>query len=306
MKNLLIALITLSLGISCSNPKPEKESVRKQAYRNFQYVAEDPINGVLKGVILLGGAGFDSFIVLLDSANNWTLEKATYGESNVLENKASLENVKQGLENYIKTFIEAGIDVSNIHFLISSTAVNNDSLKPLMSALKEIGYLINEVTPAKEAAYGYLSTMPKGWENEGYVLDMGSGNTKISWMESEEIKSVTVYGSKYHLLEVTEEEVLKDLDAKIEEIPNSLRDKCFLIGGAPYQLAKASDEYSDRYTVLKDLNEYSFLEDQKAQNGLKILKHIQESTGTREFIFDWNSNFSIGFLIASQINQKPR
>lgn len=292
----LLLLLLISFGCT-QKTQEKKEPVAQAGYQGFQYIAPELNGGVLKGVILLGGAGFDSFIISIDSSRNWTLEKAAFGESKVVEGQASHDEIKTGLETYIKSFLDAGVSGEHIHFVVSSTAIKDEEVLQIMPILEETGYQINRISEEEEGRYSYLATMPKGWENEGYVVDMGSGNTKISWMSEGKINTATTYGSKYNLLELTEEEILADVATKIQNVPTALRQKCFLIGGAPYKIAKAFNEYTDRYTVLKDLEEYEFADDQKAQNGVMILRTIQAQTQTSEFIFDWNSNFSIGFLI---------
>lgn len=292
----LLLLLIISFGC-VQNTQEKEEPTNQSAYRGFQYVAPELDGGVLKGVILLGGSGFDSFIISIDSSRNWKLEKAAFGESKVVEGQASHDEIKIGLEDYIKSFLDAGVSSEHIHFIVSSTAIKDKEVLEIIPILEETGYQINRISEEEEARYSYLATMPKGWQNDGYVVDIGSGNTKISWISEGKIQSSTTYGSKYNLLELSEEEILADISEKIQDVPTSLRQKCFLIGGAPYKIAKAFNEYTDRYTVLKNLDEYEFTDDQKAQNGIMILKTIQTQTQTSEFIFDWNSNFSIGFLI---------
>ena len=72
----------------------------------------------------------------------------------------------------------------------------------------------------------------------------------------------------------------------------------FIIGGVPFSLAKQHrTNEQERYTVLKNPDEYTAA-DKKMTSGLNIYKGIVETTNTDSFVFDWDSNFTIGFLLS--------
>ena len=72
--------------------------------------------------------------------------------------------------------------------------------------------------------------------------------------------------------------------------------KAYVIGGVPYKLAKQSRTGKERYTTLSKLESYK-PKNEKEAGGLKILQGIYEGCGTPDMIFDWDANFTIGFLI---------
>ena len=74
------------------------------------------------------------------------------------------------------------------------------------------------------------------------------------------------------------------------------RGTCFIIGGVPFELAKKVRKEKERYTTLDAASAYQ-LDNAKSKAGLNIYKAIAESTGCKQFVFDWDANFTIGFLL---------
>ena len=83
---------------------------------------------------------------------------------------------------------------------------------------------------------------------------------------------------------------------KAKQVPSKLRRTCFIIGGVPFELAKQSRNGKERYTVLKAPSGYKG-EGEKQKAGLNIYQGIADATGCQQFIFDWDANFTIGFLL---------
>jgi hypothetical protein len=128
-----------------------------------------------------------------------------------------------------------------------------------------------------------------------FVVDVGSGNTKISWLAPSGIKTLEAAGSKYFQKGITDEAVFADVQAKANQIPQNQRELCFIIGGGPNDLAKQGQNVG-RYYPLAELNSYN-LKDQKAECTVNILKAIQGATGSK-FVFDDNAFFPVGLLIS--------
>lgn len=70
-----------------------------------------------------------------------------------------------------------------------------------------------------------------------------------------------------------------------------------MIGGVPFSLAKQSRSNNERYTALKNPDDYSAGDDVKVRSGLNIYRAINETAGSKNYIFDWDANFTIGFLL---------
>ena len=263
----------------------------------FNYTAPVPVNGTLKGVVELGATGFNSFIINADSRNNWKLEKAEYGASLVYENLATDEDIQKGLKSYIADMLAYGVGPKNIHFVISSGAKKVPVTTKIASLLKGMGYYVNEVTPQQEAKLALKSCLPASYENRAFVVDIGSGNTKISWMSGSAPTGIELPGAKYYQNDLTDDAVYKEVSAKAKQVPADKRGTCFIIGGVPFELAKEVRQGKERYTVLKAPGDYS-PEGDKQKSGVNIYKAIADATGCQQFVFDWDANFTIGFLLS--------
>ncbi|NOT36328.1 MAG: hypothetical protein HOP11_02995 [Saprospiraceae bacterium] len=262
----------------------------------FNYTAPEPVNGKIRGVVELGAAGFNSFIVNSDDSKRWKLEKSEFGSSLVHENMATDNDIRSGLKNYIAKMLDYGVKGKDIHFVVSSGAKNEPSVVKISNNLKEMGYFVNEVTPEQEGTYALKCVMPQVLESESFVIDIGSGNTKISYSNLGKVNAFESYGSKYSQKGISDDQVYQDVRSKVRSIPSSNRKTCLIIGGIPFELAKQVRDGKERYTVLKTSSEYTPNGD-KQRCGLNIYKAIADETGCKTFVFDWDANFTIGFLL---------
>ncbi len=263
----------------------------------FDFQPPAPEGGTQMGAVILGSSGFDAFRVEIDTSNNWALLEASYGVSDVYENNADEEAIKTGLQNYVQSFLDNGVDGGNIHFIVSSSAKENEKVQVIGEALKSIGYVINEVDEPMEARCALFATVPRSFRDKAFVVDVGSGNTKLSWLQNDEVKTVSTYGSKYHLDDIPDTTAYKAAVAASLDIPEANIDYAFIIGGAPFQLAKQVRQGDERYTTLSAPSAYTGIEDQKTSNGLNLYDGIRFSTKCETFLFDWHANFAIGFLL---------
>ncbi|MCB0542196.1 MAG: hypothetical protein KDC61_17660 [Saprospiraceae bacterium] len=259
----------------------------------FSYSPPVPSGGKLMGVVELGTTGFNSFIIRVDRQKNWKLEKAEFGVSLVKENLATDEDIKSGLRRFIADMVSYGVGPKDIHFVISSGATKAAVTQQISAALKGMGYFVNEVTPQQEARYALRAALPTAYQNKAFVVDIGSGNTKISWLPSGALES---YGAKYYQDNTPAATVYSDVKNKATRVPSQLRGTCFIIGGVPYELAKQSRSGKERYTLLKAPGSYT-ADGAKQESGLNIYQAISDATGCKQFVFDWDANFTIGFLL---------
>jgi hypothetical protein len=262
----------------------------------FDYTPTAPVNGKLKGVVELGASGFNSFIINVDKQKNWKLEKADYGASLVYEKLTSDEDVKNGLKNYISNMLSFGVSPREIHFVISSGAQKVEITKKITDYLKTMGYVVNLVTAEQEGKLGYKSVMPADYESDAYVVDIGSGNTKIAWQTGGKLSALEGAGAKYFQNNQSDETVYNEIKAKADKVPFSNRKVCFIIGGVPFELAKQVRNGKERFTVLNAPDKYT-PKDAKGKCGINIYKAIADATNTQQFVFDWDANFTIGFLL---------
>ena len=262
----------------------------------FAYTAPEPTNGRLRGVVELGASGFNSFIVRTDAQHNWKLDKAEFGNSLVMENMATDDDVRMGLKSYIGKMLDNGVAGRDIHFVVSSGALKAESTGKIIKQLTKLGYVVNTVTPEKEGVLGLRSVLPSSYADKAFVVDIGSGNTKISWLAGGAPKSVETYGAKYFEKSLDDATVAADVKAKAGQVPAGLRGTCFIIGGIPFELAKKVRKGTERYTVLDAASAYQ-LDNAKGKAGLNIYRSVAEATGCKQFVFDWDANFTIGYLL---------
>lgn len=263
----------------------------------FSIRPETPVNGTLKGVIEVGASGFNSFVVNIDKDKNWELVSKEFGESLAYEGFSTTEDVKLGLKKYLSKMFERGVSGRNAHFVISSGALKNPKTELIAKAIEQMGYVVNRVTAEQEGKYALKSLLSKNFRDNSFTVDIGSGNTKISWYSNGNITSIEGSGAKYYQDGKKDPDVYQEIKAAVAKVPTANKQQCFIIGGVPFKLAKESRSGDERFTLLKNPDEYSAGDDVKYRSGLNIYRAIYENAGTNQFIFDWDANFTIGFLL---------
>jgi len=304
----LVSAVVMFGFSSCNSKKSGDAQVADQATEGattelaaFNYTPAEPVNGTKKAVVELGASGFNLFVIEVDKDKNWKALKKEFGSSLISENMTDFNTIKSKLQDYIQSILSFGVDGKHIHFVVSSGAAKEPIIGTITSALKKIGYFVNVVTPEQEATYAFRCTLPKGYEDKAFVVDLGSGNTKISYMNGSKTEARETYGAKYFQKNVDDKTAYDDAKAKVADIPASNKGTLFLIGGVPFKMAKMQKKGDERYTVLStNLSDYDDLvkeEGDKMKAGLNIYKAILDATGAKEVIFDWDANFTIGFLL---------
>ena len=264
--------------------------------REFNYTPEDPVNGQLRGVVEVGATGFNSFVINMDNQNRWKIVSKDFGESLAYEGLATTEDIRLGLKRYLSAMFDKGVDKRNMHFVISSGAQKEPKTTTISNELKKMGYVVNNVTPDQEARFALRATVPPPFADNSFMVDIGSGNTKVSWQDGETTRTLELPGAKYYEKGVSDEEVYSQVKSGIGKVPENKRNVCFIIGGVPFTLAKQHRKGEERYTVLRNAASYT-AKDKKMGAGLNIYKAIEDATATDTFVFDWDANFTIGFLL---------
>jgi hypothetical protein len=265
--------------------------------RSFNFEPEKPVDGELKGIVEVGATGFNSFVINMDKEKRWEIKSKDFGKSLVYEGLASTDDIRYGLKKYIADIFDKGVKSRNIHFVISSGAQKEPKTVIISAELKKMGFVVNLVTPEQEGKLALKCTLPPSYNASAFLTDIGSGNTKISWMNGNNISALEAPGAKYFEKDVKDEDVYADVKAKALQIPAANREVCFIIGGVPFELANQHRQGDERYTVLKLPADYK-ADKPKIKSGLNIYKAIVDATGCDTFVFDWDANFSIGFLLS--------
>jgi len=192
---------------------------------------------------------------------------------------------------------DKGVAKNNVHFVISSGAQKEPKTQIISNELKKMGYVVNNVTAEQEGVFALKSAVPPSFTDNSFVVDIGSGNTKISWNENGKLRSVELPGAKYFEKGTADEDVYNTVKSAVSQVPENKRNVAFIIGGVPFTLAKQTRKGEERYTVLKAPDAYKAA-DKKMASGLNIYKAVVDATHTDTFVFDWDANFTIGFLLS--------
>jgi hypothetical protein len=263
----------------------------------FTYKAAEPVNGKLKGVVELGASGFNSFIVRMDEQRRWKMEKSEFGNSLVMENLATEDDVRKGLKSYIGQMLDFGVGPRDIHFVVSSGAAKSENTLKIVQALKALNYVVTIVTPAEEGTMALRATLPATYIDKAFVVDIGSANTKVSWLQSGKVSALETHGAKYFQQGLADSVVAAEVRAKLQQVPADKRATCFIIGGVPYELSKSVRKGEERYVVLGTPDSYNQLSGAKSKAGVNIYRAVAEATGCKQFVFDSSVNFTIGYLL---------
>lgn len=265
--------------------------------RTFDYTPEKPVNGKLRGVVEVGATGFNSFVINMDDQKRWEIVSKDFGESLAYEGLATTDDIRAGLKKYLAQMFEKGVSKNDMHFVISSGAQKEAKTSIISNELKKMGYVVNLVTPGQEGKFALKATVPPTFQDNSFLVDIGSGNTKVSWQENENLKAMELPGAKYYEKGTSDDAVFNEVKGQTAKIPQTKRNVGFIIGGVPFTLAKQTRKGNERYTVLNAADTYKAT-DKKMTSGLNIYKGIAEATKCDTFVFDWDANFTIGFLLS--------
>jgi hypothetical protein len=279
-----------------NNPPPATKPSGTANDRAFNYTPEEPESGQLRGVVEVGATGFNSFVINMDNQNRWKIVSKDFGESLAYEGLATTEDIRLGLKKYLSSMFDKGVNSRNMHFVVSSGALKEPKTSVISNELKKMGYVVNNVTPDQEARYAFRATVPPPFADNSFMVDIGSGNTKVSWEEGGTLRTIELPGAKYYERDRTDNEVYAEVKEKISRIPKDKRNVCFIIGGVPFMMANQHRKGEERYTVLREAQSYQ-PKDKRMGAGLNIYKAIVDGTATDTFVFDWDANFTIGFLL---------
>ena len=300
-----LLIILAIFAVACSGSVDQKTNEPTVAERQQQLLSELPTPstnpGYKAGSIVIGSTGFDAFLVEIDKDKRWKLLKARYNPSRVYEDEVTLEDITNGLRTYYNELVADGVSEENIHLLISSSAAKNPRLIGIRAVLEHIGVNVMAVTAEEEARFALMATIPPKLLQSSFLADIGSGNTKIAWMKNGEIKSEETYGSKYFQSETPDQLVFNEVQKATKRVPETNRATCFVIGGAPYLMVGELEKHRERYSFLLAPSAYQNNDSERINAGANIYAAIREESGTDLFIFEWDSNFSIGYLLTQEV-----
>src|SRR4051812_27541002 len=94
--------------VVASNRTKPANGAAKPRSRTFTYTPEKPQNGKVKGVVELGAAGFNSFVINMDRQKRWEIISKDFGESLAYEGLATPDDIHDGLKRYITEMFDKG------------------------------------------------------------------------------------------------------------------------------------------------------------------------------------------------------
>ncbi len=194
--------------------------------------------------------------------------------------------------------LDFGVDGRDVHFVVSSGALMAQVTGRIIKVLNSLHYVVNTVTPEQEGIFSMKSVLPLSYDSKAFVMDIGSGNTKVSWMENGTPKSLHTYGAKYFEKNIDSTTVANDVKSIARQVPDARRGTCFIIGGVPFDMAKMVRQGKERYTVLRPPTGYADQQAAKIKGGLNIYNAAATTTNCPQFVFDWDANFTIGYLLS--------
>ncbi|WP_425391411.1 hypothetical protein [Ekhidna sp.] len=296
---ILIVLVVASCETQKANnqtQRPAAESSITNSIRVFDYQPEKPQNGELNAVIEVGSLGLNYFIIEIDDEARWVLKKQEFGRSNIIYGANSTTEIESNIKKYKQDITAFGVSPKNIYCVVSSSVIK-ENINDLTSRISNLDITTVTMTPENEAKYAMISTIPREFMEESFMVDVGSGNTKLAWVNSADTSTIEIHGSKYFLGDVRDTTVFREVRDALLEVPKENRNLCFILGGIIYEFAKEKIDNEDRrYYVLESPGDYPTNNEKlKAGNVIYSALYLEP---TYSYIFDSESNFSIGYLVS--------
>ncbi|MEO9484793.1 MAG: hypothetical protein ABJG47_15140 [Ekhidna sp.] len=302
MKLIIQICFILAITIGCSSEQRKTDTKNKaveqvERARVFDYQPPIPVKGTLYAAIELGALGLNYFIAEIDAQKRWQLINASYGRSNIIYGVNTTREILDKIDEFRKEILTKGVARKNIHILASSSAVRADIISEIKSGLANDNLAINSIDAKTEAEYALIATIPKEFIGESFLVDIGSGNSKIAWVENDDTLNIEIHGSKYFLGDIQDTTVFREVRDALLEVPEKNRHLCFMLGGMIYEFMKDEIEDSEnRYFVLGKPSTYPS-DNEKLRAG-NVIYNALYLEPTYSYIFDSESNFSIGFLLS--------
>ncbi len=281
---------------NASSRQTPKPLIKSDVKKVFDYQPRQPENGELYAAIELGSLGLNYFIAEIDEENRWSLKSSSYARSNIIYGVNTPTEILNKILEFRDEILKNNVREDRIHILASSSAIQSDIIDKLKIDLKEYNLSIEYINAEDEGYYALTATIPQEFVNESFLVDVGSGNTKLSWIEENDTLSIDIHGSKYFLSDVHDTTVFREVRDAILEIPEKNRNLCFMLGGMIYEFEKEKvDQSNKRYFVLKSPGDYPTNNEKlKAANVIYNALYLEP---TYSYIFDSQSTFSIGYLL---------
>jgi tetratricopeptide (TPR) repeat protein len=197
----------------------------------------------------------------------------------------SINETAEAVKTLINKIQEKGVPKENIFIIASSAITSVKNKEALSDKIKELtGYNTNFLTTKDEVLYNIAGALPVKYYYNSIVVDIGSGNTKIGYLEKVadniNVKSLEIpYGSvslteeakkrgnlNNGLNEILNKEVIVTLKKEVQKNPAYInRNNVFLLGGAVWALTtlQKPEQINESYVKLTAKNIEDFLNNLK-------------------------------------------
>jgi len=192
-----------------------------------------------------------------------------------------INETAEAVKTLINKIKEKGVPAENIFIIASSAVASVKNKENLSDKIKELtGYNTNFLTTKDEVLYNIAGALPDKYYYNSIVVDIGSGNTKIGYLEKVaeniNVKSFEIpYGSvslteeakkrgdlNKGLNEILNKEVITTLEKEVQKNPAYInRNNVFLLGGAVWALTtiQKPEQINESYINLTTKNIEDFL-----------------------------------------------
>ena len=197
----------------------------------------------------------------------------------------SINETAEAVKTLINKIQGKGVPKENIFIIASSAITSVKNKEALSDKIKHLtGYNTNFLTTKDEVLYNIAGSLPVKYYYNSIVVDIGSGNTKIGYLEKVayniNVKSLEIpYGSvslteeakkrgnlNNGLNEILNKEVIVTLNKEVQKNPAYInRNNVFLLGGAVWALTtlQKPEQINESYVKLTTKNIEDFLNNLK-------------------------------------------
>ena len=292
----LILIVVLSACSKTQKTESDQVSRQSETKKSFEYIPQEPVNGKNMGVIEIGSLGLNYFIIEIDSTDRWSLVKSEFGRSNFVFGDQNKEPLIAKIKAFKDDILSSGVARNNLHIVASSSAMDNSKFNWLKDEINNLELTLTSVDAEQEARFALMAAVPAEFVRESFLVDMGSGNTKLSWTNGKDTTTIETFGSKYYVDEVQDSTAFRKVRDALLQIPEANRNLCFMLGGMPFEFASESGPKNGRYTILNPPS--ALANNSERKNAGIILYNALFLEPTYSYIFDWDSNFSVGYLMS--------
>ena len=111
-------------------------------------------------------------------------------ERSMTETTVAIEELRAKAQAFAK---ENKWQIKHEIIVASSSIAAQKNYKTLLSKIENsTGLKVSNVTTKEEALLTFQAVVPKNEKNDSLIVDVGSGNTRLAWVEEDKFKEITI------------------------------------------------------------------------------------------------------------------